>query len=133
MLCGCAIVPVREEGQLTSSTYYMIKETWTTHVLPAVSETTCIPIGTNVQKLKEDSFHQKIDLQLRKKPVKCYIWSTALNGTEAWTLREVPGENILEALKCGAGESWRRLVRPNVRHTKKDCKESRRKETLFRQ
>jgi hypothetical protein len=36
-------------------------------------------------------------------------------------------------LKCGAGESWRRLVRPIERHTKKDKKESRRKETFFRQ
>jgi len=64
--------------------------------------------------------------------VKCYIWSTALNGTETWTLRKAPGENILEVLKCGAGEGWRRLVGPIVRHVKKDYQQSRRKETFCR-
>jgi hypothetical protein len=29
----------------------------------------------------------KLDLNLRKKPVKCYIWSMALYGAETWTLR----------------------------------------------
>jgi len=28
-----------------------------------------------------------LDLELRKKLVKCYNWSTALYGTETWTLR----------------------------------------------
>jgi len=27
-----------------------------------------------------------LDLKLRKKLVKCYIWSIALYGTETWTL-----------------------------------------------
>jgi len=56
-----------------------------------------------------------------------------LNGPEIWTLREAPGENILEVLKCGAGERWRRLVTPIVTHMKKDYKELRRKETFCRQ
>jgi hypothetical protein len=30
-----------------------------------------------------------LDLELRKKLVKCYIWSTALYGAETWTLRAV--------------------------------------------
>jgi hypothetical protein len=42
----------------------------------------------------------KLDLNLRKKLVKCYIWSIALYGAESWTLWKV--------LKCGAGEGWRR-------------------------
>jgi hypothetical protein len=32
-------------------------------------------------------FTSKLDLNLRKKLVKCYIWSTALYGAETWTLQ----------------------------------------------
>jgi hypothetical protein len=32
---------------------------------------------------------RKLDLRLRKKLVKCYIWSTALYIAETWTLRRV--------------------------------------------
>jgi hypothetical protein len=46
-------------------------------------------------------FTTKMDLELRKKLVKCYIWSIALYGAETGTLREV--------LKCSAGEGWRRM------------------------
>jgi hypothetical protein len=38
---------------------------------------------------KKTHFTSKLDLNLRKKLVKCYIWITALNGAETWTLREV--------------------------------------------
>jgi hypothetical protein len=31
----------------------------------------------------------KMDLELRKKLVKCYIWSIALYNAETWTLRAV--------------------------------------------
>jgi hypothetical protein len=34
-------------------------------------------------------FTSTMDLELRKKLVKCYIWSTALLGAETWTLRAV--------------------------------------------
>jgi len=30
-----------------------------------------------------------MDLKLRKKLVKCYIWSTALYGAETWMIRAV--------------------------------------------
>jgi hypothetical protein len=30
-----------------------------------------------------------MDLEMRKKLVKCYIWSTALYGAETWTLQAV--------------------------------------------
>jgi len=36
---------------------------------------------------KETPFTSKLDLNLRKKLIKCYIWSMALYGTETWTLR----------------------------------------------
>jgi hypothetical protein len=38
---------------------------------------------------KKTLFTSKLDLNLRKKLVKCYIWSIALYGAEMWTLRKV--------------------------------------------
>jgi hypothetical protein len=32
-------------------------------------------------------FTSRLDLELRKKLVKCYVWSIALYGAETWTLR----------------------------------------------
>jgi len=37
---------------------------------------------------KKTLFINKYDLNLRNKPVKCYIWSIALYGAETWTLRK---------------------------------------------
>jgi len=36
---------------------------------------------------KKNLFTNKLDLNLRKKLVKCYVWSMALFGAETWTLR----------------------------------------------
>ena len=38
-------------------------------------------------KKKKTLFTSKLDLDLRKKLVKCYTWSMALYGAETWTLR----------------------------------------------
>jgi len=38
---------------------------------------------------KRALFTSTLDLELRKKLVKCYIWSIALYGAETWTLRAV--------------------------------------------
>jgi hypothetical protein len=38
---------------------------------------------------KRALFTSTLDLELRKKLVKCYIWSIALYGAETWTLRSV--------------------------------------------
>jgi hypothetical protein len=38
---------------------------------------------------KRTLFTSTLDLKLRKKLVKCYIWSIALYGVETWTLRAV--------------------------------------------
>jgi len=66
---------------------------------------------------KKNLFTSKLDLNLWKKLVKCYIWSIAVYGAETWTLRksgsEIPGKFrkvVLE--KDGEGRS--RLVAPNV-------------------
>jgi hypothetical protein len=58
-------------------------------------------------------FTSKMDLELRIKPVKCYVWSIALYGDETWTLRAVDQKHW-KVLKCGAGEGWRRLVGPSM-------------------
>jgi hypothetical protein len=38
---------------------------------------------------KKTLFTTKIDLNLRKILVKCYIWSIVLYGAETWTLQKV--------------------------------------------
>jgi hypothetical protein len=43
---------------------------------------------------KRALFTRKMDLEMRKKLVKCYIWSTALYGAETWTLRAVDKKQL---------------------------------------
>jgi len=45
---------------------------------------------------KRTLFTSRLDLKLRTKLVKCYIWSIALYGAETWTLRAV-GHKHLES------------------------------------
>jgi hypothetical protein len=48
-----------------------------------------IAIAKAALNKKKTLFTSKLDLNLRKKLVKCYIWSLALYGAEIWTLRKV--------------------------------------------
>jgi len=50
-------------------------------------------------------FTSKLYLELRKKLVKCYIWSIALYGAENWTLRAVDRKH-LESFEMWY---WRRI------------------------
>jgi len=43
---------------------------------------------------KRALFTSTLDLELRKKLVKCYIWSKALYGVETWTVRAVDQEHL---------------------------------------
>ena len=52
---------------------------------------------------KKTLFISKLDLNLRKKLVKCYIWSITLYGAETWTIRKYI-INVWKILKCGVGE-----------------------------
>jgi hypothetical protein len=54
---------------------------------------------------KKTSFTSKLELNLRKKLVKCYIWNTALYGAETWTLRKVD-QKYLESFETWC---WRRM------------------------
>jgi hypothetical protein len=54
---------------------------------------------------KKNLFTSKLDLNLKKKLVKCYIWSIALYGVETWTLRKVD-QKYLESFEMWC---WRRM------------------------
>jgi hypothetical protein len=43
---------------------------------------------------KRALFTSTLDLELKKKLVKCYIWSIALYGAETWTLRAVDRKHL---------------------------------------
>jgi hypothetical protein len=43
---------------------------------------------------KRNLFTSTLDLELRKKLVKCYVWSIALYGAETWTLRAVDQKRL---------------------------------------
>ena len=58
---------------------------------------------------KKNLLTSKLDLNLRKKLVKCYIWSMALYGAETWACGQLI-RNTWKVLKRGAGEGWKRSV-----------------------
>jgi len=45
-------------------------------------------------KKKRALFNSTLDVELRKKLVKCYIWSIALYGAETWTLRAADQKHL---------------------------------------
>jgi len=54
---------------------------------------------------KRDLFTSTLDLELRKKLAKCYVWSIALYGAETWTFRAVDQKH-LESFEMWC---WRRM------------------------
>jgi hypothetical protein len=54
---------------------------------------------------KRSLFISTLDLELRKKLVKCYVWITTLYGAETWMLRAVDQKN-LESFEMWC---WRRM------------------------
>ena len=54
---------------------------------------------------KKNLFTSRLDLNLRKKLVKCYVWSMALYGAETWTLRAAD-QKRLESSEMWC---WRRM------------------------
>jgi hypothetical protein len=54
---------------------------------------------------KKTFFTSKLDLNLRRKLVNCYIWSMALYGAKTWTLRAAD-QKYLESLEMWC---WRRM------------------------
>jgi len=54
---------------------------------------------------KRTLFTSKLDLNLRRKLIICYIWSTTLYGAETWTLRAAD-QKYLESIEMWC---WRRM------------------------
>ena len=54
---------------------------------------------------KKTLFTSKLVLNLKKKLVKCYVWSMALYGAETWTLR-VADQKYLSSFETWC---WRRM------------------------
>jgi hypothetical protein len=62
---------------------------------------------------KKTFFASKLDLNLRRKLVKCYIWIIRLYGAEIWSVRKVD-RKYLESCEYGVGEGWGRSLGPIV-------------------
>jgi hypothetical protein len=60
---------------------------------------------------KRALFTSTLDLKLRKKLVKWYIWSVALYGAEIWTLRAADLKH-LESFEMWCWRGWRRSAGP---------------------
>ena len=56
---------------------------------------------------KKNLFSSKLDLNLRKKLVKFYVWSMAVYGVETWTLRATD-QKLLESFEMWC---WRRMAK----------------------
>jgi hypothetical protein len=54
-------------------------------------------------------FTSTLDLELRKKLVKCYVGSIALYGAETWMLRAV-NQKHLERFEMWCWKRWKRSV-----------------------
>jgi len=54
---------------------------------------------------KKTLFTSRLDLNMRKKLIKCYIWSMALCGAETWTL-QAADQKYLESFGMWC---WRRM------------------------
>jgi hypothetical protein len=73
-----------------------------------------VSVLRKAKKMKKKTlFTSKLDIYLRKKPDKCYIWSVALYGSETWALPKVD-QKCLRVLRCSAGEGCRRAVGPII-------------------
>jgi hypothetical protein len=64
-----------------------------------------IAIAKTAVNKKKHFFTSKLELNLRKKLVKCYIWNIALYDAETWTLRKVD-QKYLESFEMWC---WRRM------------------------
>ena len=64
-----------------------------------------IAMAKSALNKKKTLFTSTLDLNLRKKLVKCYIWGIALYGAETWTLRKVDQKYM----ECFEKWCWRRM------------------------
>jgi hypothetical protein len=62
-----------------------------------------MPEGKSNIQQKETLFYNELDLNLRKKLVKCYIWSVSLYSSEASTLRKAEQKYLASFVKWCLG------------------------------
>ena len=67
----------------------------------------CVYVWYHYFNKKKNLFTSKLDLNFRKKLVKCCIWSMALYGAETWTLRAADQKHLESFEMC----YWRRMVK----------------------
>ena len=75
----------------------------------------CPEVFTGIRK--NCSTTMLMDLNLRKKLIKCYIWSMDLYGAEIWTLRAAD-QKYLESFEMWC---WRRLKISWTDHMRNEC------------
>ena len=66
-----------------------------------------IAIAKEACNRKMSLLTSKLNIELKKKLVRCYVLSIALYGSETWTLRKLEWK-YLGSFKFGAGGEWRR-------------------------
>ena len=66
-----------------------------------------IAIAKEAFNRKMSLLTSKLNIELKKKLVRYYVWSIALYGSVTWTLRKLELK-YLENFKCGTGGEWRR-------------------------
>ena len=64
-----------------------------------------IAIAKEAFNRKMSLLTSKLNIELKKKLVRCYVWSIALYGSETWTLRKLE-RNYLESFEMWC---WRRM------------------------
>jgi len=81
---------------------------------------------------KKPFFTSKLDLNLRKKLVQCYMWSIALYGAETWTFQKV-NQKYMERFEMWY---WRRMEKISwTDHVRNEevLQEARRTGTFYKQ
>ena len=66
---------------------------------------TRIAIAQEVLKRKMSLLTCKLNIELTKKLVRCYVWSIALYGSETWRVRKLERRNLESFEMC----CWRRM------------------------
>jgi hypothetical protein len=90
-----------DQKQLENVEYFKYLGSMLTNAGRLTCEIKCrIAMAKAAFNKKRALFTSKMDLELRKKLVKCYIWSVALYGTETWALRAVDQKHL------GSFEMW---------------------------
>jgi hypothetical protein len=62
---------------------------------------------------KKSILTSKLDLNLRKKLLKCYIWNMALYGDKTWTLRAAD-QKYLEMFEMWCWRKMKKSVGPTI-------------------